>query len=323
MLFKDFQTEVKRRIVRSNLSGEEFVESIKRMVNNGIRSVCLESNWKDLRGEATITTIDGQASYILPEDFGEIAFVWHRILGYNHRLTKIPKVSFVDGTFEGTTEGTPYWYMLWNTQGVEDQPVAASAISFVSSDSGDTTQKIRIEGLVSSKRDSETITLDGTGTVSTTKSFSKIYKISVNEATDGRITVTAGAVTIATLPANLIVQTVRRKFIEFYYEPDADDESIFVHYYKKHINLVNDLDAPALSEEFDELILYRAMKIGLAYEELSMDVAKIADYDYKKELRKLKQANMRDNDWLPILNSFSLPKQRGLNFGSGYPYVRR
>ena len=83
------------------------------------------------------------------------------------------------------------------------QPTAASAIAIVSSDNDDTTQAVTVVGTVNGLDDVEAVTLTGTTSVSTAKSFSYIKGIRKSADTEGTITCTsnAAAVTNATLTA--------------------------------------------------------------------------------------------------------------------------
>ena len=83
------------------------------------------------------------------------------------------------------------------------QPSSESTVSVSSSSSSDTSQKVIIEGLVNSLEDFEVVSLNGTTSVSTSKSFSYIKGIRLDSVTAGDVTVTSngGAVTNATFSA--------------------------------------------------------------------------------------------------------------------------
>ena len=327
MLFIDFQDEVKRRILKdqADASIDPFV---KRWVNTAVRTVRGEARWKDFRGQESISTVDGTEDYVLPYDYDSIAFVWHRIMGYNYRMSPMPERLFVDGGFIGTTEGNPYWYRLFSTSGMLAQPSAASVVDIVSSSASDTTPKIRIEGLVSGYPDAETKILTGETKVTTTKIFSRIDRVTKDITTIGRITVSvtiaAVTTTIGVLPTGLGTNTLRRKWIKFYYIPDTTGDTIYVNYYRKIFAMVDDNDTTPFSDDFDEAIALKACQIGLGFEEGNLPKAKLVWLDYKDEIRRLKKNNLKDDDWTPMLASFAKNAGLGrvLNFGSYYPRVR-
>lgn len=90
------------------------------------------------------------------------------------------------------------------------QPSSAGTVSVASSDTDDTTQAITIDGLVNSLRTSEAITLNGTTSVSGTKSFSHIYGVRKSAETEGTVTVTRSS-TVCTLTAK---QLSKEEWIE-------------------------------------------------------------------------------------------------------------
>ena len=81
------------------------------------------------------------------------------------------------------------------------QPSSASALAIASSLAADTTQKLIVEGIVDSLEDYEVVTLTGTTSVSTSKSFSYIKGMRLDKAATGTVTATSNSavVTNATL----------------------------------------------------------------------------------------------------------------------------
>lgn len=326
MLFNIYQDEVKRRLTRDIDSGTIDVY-VKRWINSAVRTVSSEARWKDLRGIQTVPTVAGQEDYVLPYDFGQIAFVYHRFLGYNHKVSPIPERLYVGQAFIGTTQGTPHWYRTWSANNMLAQPTAASVITVVSSAStGDNAQKVLVEGLVGGYPDREEIALNNDTPVAGTKVFTEVHKVSKSASTIGRISLSAdtGSTLVGVLPAGLSSNSLRRKWIKYYYIPDVTDESIYNHYYRKILDMAHDNDSPWLGEDFDEVIILKACQIGMGFEEGLWRAAKQIRDDYKDEIRKLKNLNNQDDDWLPLINSFkeSAGMGRVLNFGPYYPITR-
>jgi len=255
MTFIEIQNEVKRRLARDFSS--DIDTYLKTWINNAVRSIMMERRWKVLRAEDTISTVEGTGEYVLPFDFGTLGFFWHRILGYNYKLIKIPECAFVKGAFIGTTEGTPYWYRMFNTKNVLAQPSSPSKLTVVSSSDNDNTSSdiVFIKGIVEGYPDYEQVQLQGTTPVTTSKTFSSVLEIVKAQDTDGRITVTAGDDIIGVLPAGFGSQALRRKWVKFYYIPDTTGETIYVYYYKRFLKMVNDYDVHPLGDDFDEAII--------------------------------------------------------------------
>jgi len=326
MRYEDFQTELKRRITRES-SSSDLDTHVKRWLNMSARWVSIRYSWKCLRLEDTISTVDGTEEYVLPIEFGKMGFCWHTILGYQMKLTPLLEKNYRGSASIGTTEGTPYWYRMFNSKGnVLAQPSSAGVVSVVSSDSGDTTQDIRVEGIVSSYPDAETINLNGTSAVTGSKSFSSIRRISKAASTTGRITVSIGGTTIGIIPAGDIMQVLRRKWIKFYYIPENTGDTINIYFYRKVFDAVNDDDSYPFDEEFDELILLRAQYIGLRDEEhVSVNRLDKLKKDIWEELSDLKHYDASINDdWAPVYKGLKPAPRLGriIYQGAYYPAVR-
>lgn len=173
---------------------------------------------KDTLAITAQTTIDG-ATFSLPKRVGDLYLVRSTVSPYLIR----PKSSddFDTRIPNPISIGNPSIYTQYEYTGVDAQPTSASVISVSSNSAADTTQKVRIRGIVNSEEDVEEITLVGTTAVLTTKSFSVIHSISKSAVTAGKVTVTAnsGAVTVVTLGP--LETVLRLKKITFYPIPSA------------------------------------------------------------------------------------------------------
>ncbi len=322
MNFKGFQTELKRRLTRDNDTGE--IDTLaKSWINTSVRRVLRERAWRDARRRKILTTVASQENYILPYDLGSIAFIWHRIYGYNYRMAMLPEGNFVKRGLIGTTEGVPYVYRSAGYERMMAQPSAASVISLVSSNAADTSI-VLVKGLVSGYPDYEEVTLTGVTPKATAKSFTEITSLISSSSLTGRVTATSnsGAVTIGVIPAGLLEENLQRDSIDVTDIPDTADNSMYVHYNARHLEMVSDYDSPILGDDFNEAILTMAEKIGLGSEEGMREEAKGLWLDYKDEIVSLKRADSRKfDDWTPIMASFRNQPSRGLNFGAYYPNV--
>lgn len=176
---------------------------IKVYCNNAYREILRRVNWRAINYSYQISTVAGQQDYILPSDFGKELYL--------HDATNLRYIPFISAeqlveTFPSslTVQGTVDQYTIYKDV-VRTQPTSAATISFVSSNSGDTSQAIRIKGTDSNDIEvEETINLNGLTTVPTTNSYKTIRSITKSASTTGRITGTSGATTVAILaPADL------------------------------------------------------------------------------------------------------------------------
>lgn len=147
----------------------------------------------------TAATTRDTATYTLPKQVGDLFLVRSTVSPYLIRPKS--RDDFDTRLPNPVSTGNPSMYTQFEYVGVDTQPTSASVISISSSSSADTTQKVRVRGVVSGEEDVEEITLVGTTAVLTTKSFSSIRSISKSAATAGRVTATSnsGAVTVVTL----------------------------------------------------------------------------------------------------------------------------
>lgn len=245
-------------------------------------------------------TILGKEKYNLAIQTSKPAILWHEAFNYPYVMQYAPNRAFLETGNDFDESAEPELYMMWGEDCVLEQPRAASTISCVSSDIGDTTQEVTIAGIVSGYPDSETVTLNGTTAKTTGKSFTKIDRISKDSSTLGRVTMTAdsGETTISVLPVGDTSNSNLFKKIQIFPSPDRIYQ-IKVMYYKEVQRLVNDDDIHELGQDFDEaIILLAAAK--LQGEESKRDVTTFFTM-FQDELKVLKRKNTDKLDWLPRL----------------------
>lgn len=267
-------------------------------------------------------TIMGTEEYSLPYDWGDLGFLWHEIYGYPFKLTQAGGREFYDSNLSLDESDIPQLYRLHGEDGCLNQPSTASTLSIVSSDAGDTTQTVRVSGIVSSYPDFEDFALNGVGAVAGTKSFSRIDRIAIfdNAATPtpntGRITITSntGAITNAVIPVNFINRAVSYNKVQLYPIPD-DEYVINVECYDRLYDLVDDNDVCPLGKEFDESIILWACYIGRKYDQDALQ-AEVMRKDFDREISRLRAWNNKDNDYFKYFRS------RDDSLGVKNPFLR-
>lgn len=139
--------------------------------------------------------------------------------------------------FEDT--GSPCRF-VWDAQyPVATQPTVATVIKIKSSSTADTTVKVRVYGTVGGVDTYEDFTLNGTSTVTGTKSFTAIRKISKG-LTVGRVTVMeTGLTELGTIaPWDYAPQYLRLQLI-----PRPDSEvTVTCHCLRKFVRLIDEYD---------------------------------------------------------------------------------
>lgn len=284
---------------RIKLQGDSDYFTIKTIT--GETTLTIDKNYSGTTISGTGTySILGQEEYNLPIGAGNRMFLWHEEYGYPYQLNFMTEQSFYSCGASNTTESIPTHYRMWGEDMVIEQLLEASTVSVSSSSASDTTQEITIFGIVSGYPDSETVTLNGTSSSTTTKSFSSVEYIVKNASTEGRVTATgnSGNSTISVIPSGDIMAGLMQRKIQLYPLPNKVFP-INIQYYKDPIRLVNDGDVSGLGADFDEAIIL--LSVSKIKSETSQQEGDRFFAHYKDELRTLKKTNMDKIDWFPSL----------------------
>jgi hypothetical protein len=183
-------------------------------VNRAIARVWNHKQWAFKKRTDTLATVSGTMNYEMPKSAGEPYSVLST--GSTKKLRPIPKHHFDLRFADPTSSGDPEMYVLSDMLGVNEQPSSASVITIVSSDASDTTQAVLIKGLVSGQEDYEQVTLNGTTSASTTKSFSSIISVTKSAATAGRVTLTSNGGAVTNLVLAPQENTIRLRKVSLY-----------------------------------------------------------------------------------------------------------
>lgn len=212
-------------------------------------------SWNFLRRKTTLTTVDGTADYVLPREIDRISIV--RQTESPIKLVQVPDERFFELVPNPTEEGNPRFYRLWEHDGVATRLAAADTIDVVSSstsDAGDSTLAVTVEGFVNGIWTKETYALNGATTVSGTNTFqAREVFVSKQKDTTGTITVTenSGGTTLVTLGPD--ERGARFKVITLYPEPSSAI-TIYLEYYTRIPMLENDSDVPIFDEKWHYII---------------------------------------------------------------------
>jgi hypothetical protein len=244
-------------------------------------------------------TIYGQEVYNLPIQTGRVGSIWHEGYKYPIVMEYITERAFVESGCHFDDSDTPLVYWMWGEDWTINQPRTAGVISAVSSSTSDNSQTVTIFGTVSGYPDSDTITLDGTTSMSTAKLFTKVERVVKDRTTVGRITVSSDSAQteIAVLPVGDTTAGIKYKKFQMYPSPDQIYK-IKVLYYKEPYRLVGSNDVHELGQDFDELIILLATARMDAEQSKSKDLESFFTL-YTNELTVLRRKNADKLDWLP------------------------
>lgn len=244
-------------------------------------------------------TILPQEEYNLPIQSSHRIFLWHEEYGYPYLMHYTPDMSFYATGTHVTDQDIPTHYRMWGEDMVIEQLKEASVISMTSSSASDTAVDVTVFGVVSGYPDQETITVNGTNSVSTTKSFTSVERIVKDNSTTGRLTLTAnsGNTTVAVLPTGDTTAGIKYSKVQLYPLPSSVF-NINVYYYKEPYSLFNDEDVHELGADFDEAIIL--LSVAKIKAETEMTSGMTSHFQmYKDEIRSLRKTNMDKIDWIP------------------------
>lgn len=162
--------------------------------------------------------------------------------------------------------GSPIFYSVfgnsWVKGNVDESGSSTVTVDIVSSSASDTSEKVRVNGVISGAPGTELITLNGTSTQSGLSSFSEIYSVSKDSVTSGIVTITlvgSSNVTAAVLGPNQLA----REYQPIYLWPTPSDvRTINFRSIRRPRKMVNDEDFPDYPELYHEAILIAATARG-------------------------------------------------------------
>lgn len=232
---------------------------IKRHLNRGqkvIASKGPKGGWFWLRQYGyTLTTSNGISDYALSPLVDISKVINFRDETNDQALGYLTDSQFrtVEPSPDGT--GTGFLYTVRGFSPVQNQPSSASTLSFTSTSASDVTSYIiNVQGLnASSVLVYETVTLTGATPVVTTNSYTKIFALSKNIATNGIVTCTSnsGGVT------NVVIPRKERHIshpVVFVYDVPSATGTLYYDFTMKLPDIVDDNDISLIPEQYHDAI---------------------------------------------------------------------
>lgn len=215
---KDFYTLVTNVCTECHDTSSSMREIVKTYVNRRYFDVLKRVNYEAINSGYSFNTVAGTSEYVLPDDFGKAVYVLDTTS--NQTIDAVDSLRYISENYPAaiSTTGLPKRYLIYDDT-VRVQPTSASTLSIVSSSSSDTTQKVIIRGVSNSVEVVEEVSLNGTNAVTSANTYTSVKGVSKDGGTYGKITVTAGAVTVAVLSPTVNVSYVKK--IMFHYTPES------------------------------------------------------------------------------------------------------
>lgn len=284
------RSELGQKIKKTNLNNVR----LDRWLNMGVDDVCRAIDADHLVDETTITLESGIRLYFVPDcqprGIMQIVDTTNNLI-----LRKIDEEDVERLDPDRDDSGNARFYSGYGYSEYQGIPLAASTVDIVSSSISDTTQQVRISGLINNVLDDELITLNGTTIATGSSSFSAIFGVRKTAATVGRVTVNVNDVS-NTVIAYIAPDALIRQYQPFrvWNVPDAAD-SLRVRFYRLPRPMINAEDVPDVSShEFHELVLIAAAIRGHR---------DLFDHDIAQKVLI--------EEWAPFINQFA--RRQGKN----------
>jgi len=290
--------------IRTNIADTVRESQINSLIDNYINLTLNEINnyhpWTFNRRKTTLTTAASTEGLVLPRDVDKIGFL--RQTTSPIKLIYLPDELFYKFVPYPTATGNPFYYRLWEEEGVSTRLSEADTIDVVSSSAVDGSSfTVSVSGYVAGYRDSEVLTLDGTTTVAGTKTFQadRPLRISKSGKTTGAITVkeNSGGTTLVVLAPE--ERSPRFKLIDFYPIPSSAI-SVYLEYYVRIRELVNNADVPDFDEKWHWIL--REGALAKVYQYQNKETAYVqTEARYQAGLLAMKRQDEMNVDYIPQL----------------------
>lgn len=267
---------------------------LDRWLNMGVDDVCRAIDADHLITETTITTESGIRLYFVPDCMPSGII---QIVDTTNDIVfgKLDEEDVERMDPDRDDAGSARFYNGYGYSEYQGVPLSASTVDIVSASASDTTQQVRISGLINGVLDDEIITLNGTTVATGASSFSAIYGVRKTASTLGRVTVNvndASNTVIAYIAPDALIR--QHQPFRVWNVPDTAN-SLRVRHYRLPRPMINAQDIPDVSSDsFHELVLIGAAIRG--HRDL-----------FDHEIAAVVQAQ----EWVPFINQFA--RQQGKN----------
>lgn len=210
-------------------------------------------SWSWLKRKTTFSTVSGTEDYVLERDVDKIALL--RQTSSPAKLIQVPDEIFFKHIPNPTQQGNPRFYRLWSIDGLSTRLSTSGTIDILSSSSADgSTFTVTVTGYISGRLDSETYSLNGTSAVAGTKTWdAREVFVSKSGKTTGNITVRRNSDSSTLVVIGAEETSPRFKIATLYPKPSSVI-TMYVEYYKKIRELVNDSDSPEFDPKWHHVV---------------------------------------------------------------------
>lgn len=256
LTYRQLQLEVLRWIDEAD-DTDTTLANVKDALNRSHRRLLGERTWPFMAWprEESFTTVAGQRHYALKSGVSKILTLYDQ-------QNRVPFPIISRREWEATDvnrvdrQGWPQGAIYGDTWPVAAQPSSAT-VSIVSSSASDTAVTIILRGLDSSGDETtETLTANGTTTVTGTVSWLHLWGVTKTGTWIGTMTMTSGGSTLLTLTAS---ETAKQYPTLEFIETPAEARTYLYTAQRTPFTLTNDTDIPDTPYPYSEIHVYDAL----------------------------------------------------------------
>lgn len=230
-------------------------------VMRAVRRIWNNRQWSFKRRTSTFSTVASTMDYVLDKSIGQPYGLLAKFpTGFQYRVRMMSRSNLDQMEPNQVRVGQPFIGIVSDLGGVTTQISSGGLVTIVSSNTLDLTQKVLVKGIVSGQEDYEELTLNGTTSVSTTKSFTSITWVTKSAITAGRVTVTTGATTLIVMGP--LEKTIKLRTISLYPIPNAV-YTITVRHFLKSPPLSEAYEDTGIPDEWDYVVDQWAFALAL------------------------------------------------------------
>jgi len=259
--------------------------------------------WSFNRRKNTFDTVATTETYQLPRDLDKIGLI--RQTTSPTKIRYIPDEIFYRFVPYPTATGNPLYYRLWEEEGVSTVLAEADTIDFVSSSASDTSAfKVSIVGYNSAGYlQSEELSLNGLTEVTGALTYAagKPLRISKSAKTTGYITFHEHSASATILVLGAEERSPRFKVIGLYPIPSSAI-TIYLEYFTRIRQLVNDTDVPDIDEKWIWVVKLGALAKTYQYQNKSIEYTSVQAL-YGAGVRSMVKSDLLEPDYIPVLRS--------------------
>lgn len=300
--------------IRNNLKNTTGETQINDLIDEYINISLMEINdpawatkgynhlWSFNRRKHSFLTVSGTEFYQLPRDLDRVSLI--RQTQSPIKLRRVPEELFHELIPNPTATGNPFWYRIWNEEGVEVRLAADDTVDVVSSSISDTSAfKVSISGYdTNGIKQSEELSLSGTTLVNGTITWDagRPLRISKSAQTTGDITVTENSGGTTLVIVGQEERSPRFKVIGLYPIPGSGI-TMSLEYYTRIRRLTNDSGVPDIDSKWIWVVRLGALAKIYAFQEPDARRTLSTQSLYKQAVNGMVKADLVIPDYIPHL----------------------